>query len=144
MVAAAAGVVTVVGAFLIYRWQRERKCLDYEFVSGARLLNQRTRELAKIELQYQGRIIADPYLMLVRFINAGNKPITPEDLDWPVHIETQGVENYPLSAGVSETSNSDLRAEVTLEPDGGTLEPLLLNPGDWVTMSLLLDGEPES
>ena len=108
------------------------------------MLSQRSKELDKIEIRYEGEAISDPYLMLVRFVNTGNKPIVPEDFKWPVHVEIEGLEKFPLSVGVAATSNPDLGAEVALEPDGGTLEPLLLNPGDWVTMSLLLDGAPST
>jgi len=111
IVGAAAGVVAVVAAFLVYRWQRERKHLDYEFISGTRLFSQRAKELKRLELRYEENVISDPYLMLVRFINTGNKPITSDDFEWPVHIEAKGLEQHPLSAGVSETSHPDLRVK---------------------------------
>ena len=82
------GVLVAILAIMVTLLLRERKHLDYEFISGTRLLaNEAIRIAGELQLRFRNSIVKDPYLLLVRLINTGNRPLTEEDFEQPVRID---------------------------------------------------------
>jgi hypothetical protein len=137
-----ATVAAVIVAIAIYRLQRDRKNLDWDLISATKLLRDDASPIRDLELRYKGDIIANPYLLQLKFINTGNKPVTSEDYEHPlrVHIDT---DSRILSAEVVESSQADMDAKISTLDQEATLQPLLLNPGDWVSCQILLDRPPK-
>lgn len=137
LVSAIAAVAAVMTTFLVYRWQRERKQLEYETLSHWPLLDDETRQAADFELRYKGKTVLNPYLLLVRFVNSGNKPISSDDYETLVRVELLE-EREILLAEVVESSSDDLDVKATIRSHNAVIKPVLLNPGDWFTLKLLL------
>lgn len=137
-----ATVAAVIVAIAIYRLQRDRKNLDWDLISETKLLRDNASPIRDLELRYKGEMIANPYLLQLKFINTGNKPVTSEDYEHPlrVHIDP---DSRILSAEVVESSQADMDAKISTLDQEATLQPLLLNPGDWVSCQILLDRPPK-
>jgi hypothetical protein len=135
-----ATIGTVIAAVVIYRLQRDRKNLAWYLISATKLLRDKANPIRELELRYKGEVIRDPYLLQLRFINNGNKPITAEDYKHPLRVSAS--DSRVLSAEVVETSQTDMGAKMSIGEQEATLDPLLLNPGDWVSWQILLDSVP--
>jgi hypothetical protein len=133
-----AAVAAVIAAFVIYRLQQDRKGLDWSVISAAELL--KDNPIRDLELHYMGEVVRNPYLLQLKYINTGNKPISTEDYEHPVRVSI--TDSRVLSAEVVETSQPDMGASMSLSEHEATLHPLLLNPGDWVSCQILLDSPP--
>jgi hypothetical protein len=141
IVAAIAAVVAIPVTLLVYRLSQERKHLDYEFISGVRLLaNEATRLAGELELRFRNSIIKDPYLLLVRLINTGNKPLEQEDFEQPVRIE---LDAPVLSAWIAKADPEELIPPVEWQATTVEVSAALFNKGDWIALGVLTDGEPK-
>jgi len=139
-VAIVTAVVTLAATFLVHRLSQERKHFDYEFISGVRLLaDEATRLAGDLELRFKTSVIKDPYLLLVRLINTGNKPLVEEDFEQPVRIE---LDAPVLSAWIAKSEPEELIPAVGWYSDTVEIFPALFNKGDWIALGALTDGEP--
>jgi hypothetical protein len=135
-------VIGVLSTIAVYRLQSRPKQLDYEFILGVRLLATEAARLeGDLKVQYGQRKVTEPYLLLVRLINTGNKSIDPRDFDQPVRVELGSTE--VVTAGIVKKSNSEMR---TRRPEVGSgvvlIYPILFEPGEWIAFTILTDGEP--
>jgi hypothetical protein len=83
------GVIAAVAAIPVSIWlavwtirvQRDTAGhLDYEFISGIRLLAGEAARLSSgLRVMSGSQLVADPYLLLVRLINTGRRAISKED-----------------------------------------------------------------
>jgi hypothetical protein len=141
VVSALAAIIGIPISILIYRFSQERKHLDYEFLSVVRLLaDQATRLAGELELRFKGDVIKDPYLLLVRLINTGNKPLEVEDFEQPIRID---LDVPVLSAWVAKAEPKDFAPDLSWRGNSVFLPGALFNQGDWVAVSVLADGEPK-
>jgi hypothetical protein len=100
--------------------------------------------LAKdLRVIYKDQSIDDPYLLVVRLINTGNKDILEEHFAHPVKIEL-GAPAKVISPEIAKTIPDDMDPPPQVEKQGNTvlLAPMLFNRGDWIAISILTDGEP--
>lgn len=137
---ALAAVIIIPVTVFLYRRGQEEKHLDYEFISGTHVIKEEiARAKADLQLYSDGRIVKDPYLLIMRIINTGNRPIQESDFTDRIRIDFQaGV----VTAKLIKSSPVGIATE--LEWEGGVLyvHGMLLNQGDWVALSILTDGEP--
>jgi hypothetical protein len=112
--------------------------LDWSVISAAELL--KDNPIRDLELHYMGEVVRNPYLLQLKYINTGNKPISTEDYEHPIRVSI--TDSRVLSAEVVETSQPDMGASMSLSEHEATLHPLLLNPGDWISCQILLDSPP--
>lgn len=87
--------------------------------------------------------LKDPYLAVLELRSDGSKPIEPEQFKAPLDIRISDGARI-VRANVTSTIPADLGAEVVTDAQTAKLAPLLLNPGDSVTMSIVTAGkEPQ-
>jgi hypothetical protein len=135
------GAVTAVLTILITLVLRERKRFDFEFISGTRLLaDEATRLAGELELRFRNSIVKDPYLLLVRLINTGNRPLAEEDFEEPVRIE---LDAPVLSAWIAKADPEELTPAVKWQTATVEVSATLFNRGDWMALGVLTDGEPK-
>jgi hypothetical protein len=132
-------IVVPIGLYLIARKKRE---LSYLRLSDTSIVNINKEFTKEVKISYMG--IESKTLQLIRFkiINTGNQPINPEDFKVPLtffpdkkmrdgDITGLNVLTFP------ETSPKDLRPEVIYHNKRQGIRPLLLNPGDSITVELI-------
>ena len=99
--------------------------------------------ISGLQVAIDGAPLKSPYLSVLELSNDGDKPIPSTDFESPLEIRV--VEGAVVArAQVTETKPKDVEATLTWETQAIKLRPLLLNPKDVVTVSVLTSGnKPE-
>ena len=140
------GLAGIALSYITYRRTREDKRLDYEIIVNTRVLVPKHIDEG-LELRYKGVEVKDPSLIIIRFINSGNRPISPSDQveplsvsfpekDWPIYGRI-------LSASLARASIPTDKVTIKIVGDRAEITPMLLNQGDWLAVRFLIDKEAE-
>lgn len=149
------GLAGVAVAIWAVQGQRRPKQLDYFVVSSAGLLRpeaQRMRE--PLSIDYDGVPMRTPWLATIRVVNTGKQAVEAADYVDPIRVTYE--RNPPFDGYVAATSRDGLWPEGqsiwpadpaaptdSSEPLGThEIHPPLLNPGEWLEVQLLSDGDP--
>jgi len=99
-----------------------------------------------LQVTFKGIAIDNPHLCTFTIRNSGNVPIKKDDYEQPITVGfVPGAQHprFPVRIVAFEPAGKDpesLRPSVTLSQEGTMIfEPMLLNPGDSVTLRVLLD-----
>jgi hypothetical protein len=141
VVGAVIGAAGIAVAILVYRWQRERRTLHFEMLSHSALLGSDHREVTGLQLLYNGQPVKDAHLLRIRFVNTGNKEIRPEDFKLPVGVRAENAR--VLLADVIDSSSPDMDLRLSCADGEAWFEPVLLNPGDSVTVQVMYDDDDQ-
>jgi hypothetical protein len=133
------GVAGVVVGVLTYLHTREDRHLDYQIVINTQLLHPGAATLPGwLRLSYADTWVVDPYLIVVRLVNTGNRPIRPEDQVEPIRIEFDHTVTVLYAEVVGD---SPVRTDIYLESHHVRIPPVLFNQGDWIAIKLLTEPE---
>lgn len=124
--------VTIGITIWLYRRQRSRKSLSYS-VSVTPLVNVHSAAQDRIKIFYGEEQIKQMHLLEARIENTGNVPILSSDFEQPISFDL-GRRARALTAEVSDLQPPELKLEVNLDGQEIQLAPLLLNPGDSLTI----------
>lgn len=117
--------------------KRKRKSLAYGVIANEVLLSVKKEFKHRVEIFFKGIPVQHVRLILLRIINDGNVPIDSHDFERSLNFSF-GQNTIVLSAGVLEIHPPTLLPRLLVESDHVTLEPMLLNPKDIMTIKLLL------
>lgn len=134
---ATAATIVLGGMSLLYAyWLRATKRLVVEFVANAPIISPQ-RPNVPMFLVIGDRRVAQAYSRVLEVRSAGTQPILARDFDSPLTI--QFASNAILSARVAASIPRDLSPTLTIAPahDQLTIEPLLLNPSDSLTIEII-------
>jgi hypothetical protein len=140
-------IVGLVGIILAIRFRpRQSKGLGWRYQSANRIIRVTPAELNKLRLRvvYGERNIDDPNIIVLRILNAGHQEIREDDFDRPITIEFK--ESQLLALDVIGQSSPSMEVSFKLDtsaPNRVTLNPLLLNVGDWLELQFVTDGDIE-
>jgi len=129
--------ISIVIALVIFLLQRNRKSLVFDIVAVTRLSPSFENIDNNIQISYKGNIISDVWLALISIINDGISPITAEEYVKSLSIELNS-EAVILSSEVVETIPKGIDARINSTIDRVTLEPVLLNAFDSITIKILV------
>lgn len=132
-------IVGVISIILVLR-ERNKKSLSYDLVSHASLVSVEKEVKDKLFIAYEGKPISQLTLNIIRLINSGNTPITAADFVSPPTILFDEKSEI-ISAEVSEKNPNGLEASVTYNSTQVTVNPTLLNGGDWFEIKVLSSGQ---
>ncbi len=86
-----------------------------------------------------GKRLISPHLSVIKLENQGTRPVTAAEFELPLEIRVNdGVELVQVQ--VVENLPTALEPRVTSTTRAMVLQPLLLNPGDEITLSALTSG----
>jgi hypothetical protein len=136
-VGAVLAVLALVVSFVIYQLQRQRKGVTYDVLSRTHLLTVREELEGKLQVLYEGEPAKSISLLVVKIWNSGNQPILSTDYERPISFCT-GEASRILSADVTDVEPSGLMVKVNTNENAVTLSSTLLNPGDALTLKLLV------
>lgn len=126
------------GAFLltlvIYFKQRQKKALSYEIVASTPLLNVSEEVKNRLQIFYEGKIVQQLHLIILRIFNSGNVPIKSDEYEEPIKVCFNA---DPLSVEIIESDPNDVRASFSVEKDTIKINPMLLNKGDGIRVKAL-------
>ena len=130
-------LLTVMVMLLVYRLQRPKKALSYEVVSKNQLLTVKEELQGRLQVLYEGQPAKDICLLVIRFFNSGNIPITTADYERSVSFGT-GASSKVLSVAITDVNPKNLVTNLTVEESRVTLQPVLMNSKDSITLKLLV------
>jgi hypothetical protein len=130
LAAAAIGV-----SIWLYRRDRTRKSLAYEVKQVELVSVHQAAPKGRIKILFDDEEIKHVHLIEAQIENNGNVPVTVEDFEQAIVIDL-GEGATALTADISKVTPDNLEVEV--RPDGNQVEiqPLLLNPGDCMTLKI--------
>lgn len=115
--------------------------LEFKLVSQVAIQPKETGTISGIQVTVDGIQVESPYLSVLELTNNGRKPIPTTDFEAPLELRAgSGVK--VVRAQVTATSPKDIEAHLEAAQDVVTLSPLLLNPDDTITISVLTAGKP--
>lgn len=133
-------IAAIIASFAIYRWQRQKPALTYVVKSAYPLLKTTEELQGRLSVQVDGAAVRNIDVMFIEFQNSGNRPIARNDFDIPLSIAFQPPVRI-ISAVVDTESPINLGVNLKVEEQQVVLIPMLLNPGDKLTLKLLLSSD---
>jgi hypothetical protein len=115
--------------------------LEFKLVSQVAIQPKETDSISGIQVTVDGVQVESPYLSVLELTNNGRKPIPKSDFEAPLELHT-GSGVMVVRAQVTTTNPKDIEAHLEATKDVLTLSPLLLNPDDTITISVLTAGKP--
>jgi hypothetical protein len=149
-------LATVVVTVVVYLRQRQRKALEYQVVAVSPLVSVADEVKGKLQILFEGSPIQNAHLIVVKFVNTGNTPITESDfiaplslVFWEDHLETSYIgetqvnryligKTKVLSTEVIETKPPNSQVSITAKDATVLIRPSLLNPQDSITIKVLV------
>lgn len=120
---------------LVLPWLRSRKELSYEYVVNPILQKDKIHDPDKVKVLYEGKPISDISLIKIKIANSGKVPIKSSDFDHPLFLNFEG---RVLSSEIIESNPSNIKTSVKNDSTSLQVEPCLLNPGDFIVISVLV------
>lgn len=136
-IGAIGSVFAVILTIIIYVLTRKKKALSYEVLSEYPLISIDDEIKGKLQLLYDGNPVENVHLLLVKFINSGNIPITTSDFERPLTVHLKGASKV-LSAEPIKPSPDNLTVSLNVEDQIITVQPVLMNGGDFFTAKVLI------
>lgn len=133
-------VVAAVIAWLTYRSQSSKRSLEYLVVSSQRLVNPRVA--AELAVSFHGVSVNDPSLTVIRLVSTGDRGIPADSFDTPLGLIMRGAVRV-VSGSVSARRPDSLPVVLRIDGNRLVIEPLLLNPGDFIEVQALTEGQPD-
>jgi hypothetical protein len=111
--------------------------ISYEIVSKNQLLSVDEQTAGKLRIFYEDQPTQDLSLLVIKLSNSGNTDIPAKEFEEKITLSTN--ENSKiLSVTVVEKTPENLSEKIGLFNSYFTIEPLLLNSKDSITMQLLV------
>lgn len=137
-------VVTVAAAFVIFGWQvyleRTSKSLSGRVVSQSPLQPDSTSSLPGLKVTVDGIPLEKPYLTVIEIKNSGTRHIQSSDFEADIELRINS-EARVVRAQVATVQPQDLDVKIAGEQKSIKIAPLLLNPGDSFSLSILSAGD---
>jgi hypothetical protein len=138
-----AGAVLALGAIgvsvYIFWLQRDVASLTVQLTSNTNLVStEAIGSTEQIEILFEKRPVRELWLAAFRLVNDGNVPIKKEDFEQPIGLQLNNGEVLKIIAGQNIQPQLLLVSKNTVE-----IQPLLLNPSDVISFSLLTTSSAE-
>lgn len=134
--------VTVAGvAVPVWLWRADlqSKSLQFKIKSLTQVTAPKSEDVSGLEVSMNGRRLTSPHLAVINLEHQGTRPILASEFESPLELKvSDGAELIQVQ--VVAKVPSELEPKVTMTGTSLVLQPLLLNPGDVVTLSVLSSG----
>ncbi len=137
-------IATIAGILVpVWLWQADlgARSLSVRLVSTISLQSPQITSIPDIQISIDGVNVNSPYLSTLTILNDGSKPISAGDFESVLELSVE--ENAGIiRARVVSVAPPNLKAEIKTEKNSLHLSPLLLNPGDRLTIAFITSGGP--
>jgi len=133
-------IISVVVTVWIWRADLNSRSLQFRIVSQVSLQPDNINSIQGLQVAVDGVPLKLPYLSVLELSNDGEKPIPSSDFEAPLEIRI-GEGSTVARAQATATSPKDIEATLSWEAQSLKVKPLLLNPKDVVTISILTSGK---
>jgi hypothetical protein len=123
---------------LLFLAGRRRKRLNY-FLSETRVLGfHEAVNPSRVQILFDGAPVTEVRLVTITVNNWGNQPIRVDDFERPLRFSWSEPSKI-LTAEVIEVSPESLQPRIKAGVNEIVVDPLLLNPGDWLRIKTLIN-----
>ena len=131
--------VALVLTILLFRMQARRKEILWDINSNISISSFSISDKLKRTIVFGEEPLDDVSLIILGIWNSGNVEILPNDFIFPIRFDF-GKDAKVLEAEIAETMPISIksRTSITMDTKTITLEPLLLNSKDSITLKVLL------
>ena len=137
LLATLAGVLVPVW---LWRADLSSRSLHFRQLSQTSLHPPESDKVPDLTISVGGVELAKPYLTVLELVNDGVKPVPTADFESSLELVVQ--EGTSIArARVTETKPTDLAASVEWQNQSVKIKPLLINPGDSLTLAVITGGE---
>ncbi|MBA2944918.1 PPC domain-containing protein [Streptomyces himalayensis] len=128
-------------AFVIHRRETTKR-LGYRVVAHTPLVSQGAGSLELLTIRYGDRRLDDARLVVLQISNPGSAAVQPGDFQNDLRVSLEGGAHVVSVVGATIGPGQGANPPSVTLSEGGELKvsPLLLNPGDFVELQVLLDG----
>ncbi|ADW68598.1 hypothetical protein [Granulicella tundricola] len=133
-------IIAILVSIGLFWLNKKKKTLSYEILRNDRLFKLNLNLENRIQITVDGSPAEDIRLVIVDIQNTGNEPIKRDEFDMPLRFNFgNGAEI--VAARVLSTKPADLGALIETGKTDVTLQPLLLNKGDGLSVEILVTGQ---
>jgi hypothetical protein len=132
---------------ILWSLNQRTKEVSFDVLREENLIRVRGNTRKRLSITFDDKPVEDVSLVVVRIFNSGHLPVQASDFQVPINLKVTGPTNV-LSASVLDTAPSDLderfpregnKAKIlTIENQKVTLNPVLMNSHDSVTIQMLV------
>ena len=140
-----AGIASITGIVLavyFYRRGRQIKELSYSIITATSLLQIGSEILGRVQILLDEKPIKNLNLLIVAITNTGNVPIATPDYEHPVTM-TFGEKAQIIEADITAKEPENLPVAIEHDQTTVTIQPILLNSQDSLTIKMLISGKPD-
>jgi hypothetical protein len=130
-------MVALAVPFTIYFLNRKRKALCFDVVRNDKLFQLDEELKSRVQVTVDGRLVDNVSLVIIDIMNTGNEPIKKDDFDKPLSFFF-GDNAEVISARVLGAKPDDICAQLSVMPASVSLDPLLLNKSDSMSIEIIL------
>jgi hypothetical protein len=136
IILAIAGIIVPV---ILWQFDLNAKSIKVRLVSSTELQSSISASIPDLRLMLNGDIISSPILSQIEIINDGSKPIPASDFETPLEININNNSKIIRSTLIS-TDPKNLKPVIDFKNQTIQIQPLLLNSGDTIKISILSSG----
>jgi hypothetical protein len=136
-VGALIGILAIMLSLYIFKRQGRLKKLSFEIITNSALVNVKDDVKSKMQILFDNKPVNDLRLLIIRIINSGNEPIVKSDYETPINVEFSD-KSEVLETDVIKVLPESMKVQIGNKGKAISIEPLLLNPGDSITIKILL------
>ena len=119
-------------------FQRKTKKLSYEVILDIPLVTVSSKIKDKIRIYFDSKVVENPQLVIVRFTNTGNQPISKSDFEENIVLKFSDISQI-IQCDASELFPENLRLEFNHDQNSVTINPLLINERESFNLNLIID-----
>ena len=136
-IGAVIGVLAIFASIYIFLRQRSKKSLAYEVITQTELLSIKDEIKGKVQVLFEGQAVQNVHLISMQIFNDGNVSIRASDFERPIRFSF-GNRAIVLSADITDVKPKTLKPIMSTESNCIVIDPLLVNSGDAIYITLLL------
>lgn len=133
-------LVVAITSFAVAQLERSKVALSSSVIFSPVVSRTSSGLMSGLDIRYRGAPVASATLGTIQIMNSGNVPIRKDAFDSPIEIRPIGARRV-LDAKIAETRPAGLSTELLTADSLIQLGPMLLNPGDRVTIQAVLEGQ---
>lgn len=137
LVATLAGVLVPVW---LWREDLDARSVHFRKLSQTSLQPPDSAKALDLRVTVGGAELQSPYLTVFELVNDGARPVAASDFEAPIEITSKNKAEI-VRTSVTGTTPTDLLPSLSVEAGVAKIKPMLLNPGDSVTIAVLTTKE---
>jgi hypothetical protein len=135
-------IATLAGVLVpVWLWRADlaARSLHFRQISRTSLQPPDTAKTLDLKVSVAGTELQSPYLTVVELLNDGTRPVPAADFESPIELATTEKTTI-VRATITAAKPPDLAPSIAVEDGKMKLKPMLLNPGDSLTIAILTTG----